>query len=399
MGARVPQVTALMISPDRRIADEFLESLGRGRAFEIIADLRAYPTVANLDTRIRQLRPDVLLLDVATDLELAGELIRYASTQNPPVHVIGLHTQNDSNAILRSLRYGASEFLYAPFDVSIQEAAISRIQKLLQPAGGERESGKIVTFSSAKPGSGASTLAMQTAYALRRASGKRVLLADFDLTTGVLGFYLKLDHACSLVDVLQRADQIDSDLWTAVTADANGVDVLPAPEFPFTDSVEQSGLHQVLEHARNTYEWTVVDLPSIFQRLSLLTLSEADRAFIVASSELASLHLARKAVKLIKQLGLDAQKIQVLINRMDKRNTDLNISDMSKLLECAVDTSLPNDSLALQRGIILGQPLGTDSELGKAVENLAGKLLGVVPEIKRRSEGRRFAIRPLLSHN
>ena len=40
-----PQITALMISPNRRIAEEFLESLGRGRAFEILADLRAYPTV------------------------------------------------------------------------------------------------------------------------------------------------------------------------------------------------------------------------------------------------------------------------------------------------------------------------------------------------------------------
>ena len=110
------------------------------------------------------------------------------------MHVIGLHTNNDSDAILRSLRYGASEFLYALFDVSIQEAAISRIQKLLQPSGGERESGKVVVFSSAKGGSGASTLAMQTASALRRASGKRVLLADFDLMAGSLGFYLNLEH-------------------------------------------------------------------------------------------------------------------------------------------------------------------------------------------------------------
>jgi pilus assembly protein CpaE len=223
------------------------------------------------------------------------------------------------------------------------------------------------------------------------------LLADFDLMTGALGFYLKLDHAYSLVDVIQRADRIDYDLWTTVTADADGIDVLPAPELPFTDSVEQGGLHQMLAHARSTYEWTVVDLPSIFQRLSLLTLAEADRAFIVASSELASLHLARKAIKLITQLGLDAQKIQVLINRMDKRNSELNASDLSKLLECAVDTSLPNDSLALQRGLTLGQPLGNDSELGRAVDSLAGKLMGVVPELKKKPEGR-FAIRPLLSH-
>jgi pilus assembly protein CpaE len=396
MGARGPQIRALMISPNRRIADEFLESLGRGRAFEIIADLRAYPTTANLDTRIRQLRPDVLLLDVATDLDVAGELIRAVTSQTQPVHVIALHTQNDSEAILRSLRHGASEFLFAPFEISIQAAAIARIQKLLQPAGGEREAGKVVVFSSAKPGSGASTLAMQTAYAIRRASGKRVLLADFDLMSGSLGFFLKLDHAYSLVDLIQQADRIDYDLWSMVTSDADGIDVLPAPEIPFTNSIEQGGLHQVLQHARNTYEWTVIDLPSIFQRLSLLTLSEVDRAFLVATSDLASLHLARKAVRLVAQLGLDSQKVQILINRMDKR-TELNTSDLTKLFECQVDTSLPNDPLALQRGVTLGQPLEGETELGRAVDALAGKLMGVVPENKK-VQGR-FAIRPLLSHS
>jgi pilus assembly protein CpaE len=396
MAGRTPQITALMISPNRRIADEFLESLGRGRAFDIIGDLRAYPTVANLDTRIRQLRPEVLLLDVATDLDAAGELIRAVTSQKPPVHVIGLHTNNDSEAILRSLRYGASEFLFAPFEISVQSAAISRIQRLLQPVGGEREAGKVVVFSSAKPGSGASTLALQTAYAIRRATGKRVLLADFDLMAGSIGFFLKLDLKYSLVDLIQRADRIDYDLWSTVTSDADGIDVLAAPDIPFTDSIEQGGLHQVLQHARNTYEWTVVDLPTIFQRLSLLTLSEADRAFIVATSELASLHLARKAVKLVAQLGLDSQKIQVLINRMDKRN-EINTSDLSKLFECQVDTSLPNDQLMLQRCVTLGQPLEGDSELGKAVDSLAGKLMGVLPE-KKKIQGR-FAIRPLLSHS
>jgi pilus assembly protein CpaE len=395
MGARGAQITALLISPNRRIADQFLESLGRGRAFEIVADLRAYPSVSNLDTRIRQLRPDVLLLDVASELDVAGELIRSVTSQKPPVHVIGLHTNNDSDAILRSLRYGASEFLYAPFDVSIQEAAISRIQKLLQPSGGERESGKVVVFSSAKGGSGASTLAMQTASALRRTSGKRVLLADFDLMAGSLGFYLNLEQSHSLVDLIHSADHLDHDTWSTMTADADGIDVLPAPDVPFTDAVEAGGLHQVLAHARNMYEWTVIDLPAIFQRISLLTLSEADRAFIVSTSDLASLHLTRKAVKLVTQLGLDSQKVQVLINRMDKRN-ELNTSDLTKLFDCHVEAAIPNDQLAFQRGVTLGQPPEPDSELGRIVDSLAGKLMGAVREPKKPQV--RFAIRPLLSH-
>jgi pilus assembly protein CpaE len=126
-----------------------------------------------------------------------------------------------------------------------------------------------------------------------------------------------------------------------------------------------------------------------------LTLAEADKAFLVSTAELASLHLARKAVRLVTQLGLDSQKIQVLVNRMEKR-TDLNASDLSKLFECPVDTSLPSDPLVLQRGITRGQPLEGDTELGKAVDNLAGKLMGIVAPV-RKPQGR-FAIRPLLSH-
>ena len=395
MRNRGPQIRAFLVSPNRQLAEDFLESLGRGRGFEMVGDLRAYPTAAMLDTRLRQVRPDVLLLDVATDLDAAGELIRAVTAQKPTIHVIGLHTHNNSEAILRSLRNGASEFLFAPFDVSVQAAAISRIEKLLQPAVGEKEAGKVVVFSSAKPGSGASTLAVQTAYALRRASGKRVVLADFDLVAGSLGFYLNLESQYSLVDLIQQADRLDYDIWSTTTVDADGIDVLGAPEIPFTDSVEQGGLHRVLEHARTLYEWTIVDLPSIFQRLSLLTLSETDRAFLIATSELASLHLARRAVKLIAQLGLDSQKVQVLINRMDARG-ELNVSDLTKLFECQVDTALPSDPLGLQRGITLGRPLEADTELGRAVDGIAGKLMGMV-DAKPVKHAPRSSFLPLLS--
>ena len=95
----------------------------------------------------------------------------------------------DSDAILRSLRSGASEFLYAPFDVQTQNDAVARLRRLLQPGPAERsEPGSIVAFSSAKPGSGASTLAAQTAFALRRTTSQRVLLADFDLMGGMIAF-------------------------------------------------------------------------------------------------------------------------------------------------------------------------------------------------------------------
>jgi pilus assembly protein CpaE len=396
MGSRSQQITALLISPDRRLADQFVKSTAKGRAFDIIGDLSAYPALQALDSKLRQLRPEVVLLDVATSLESATELIRHATSLTPPIHVIGLHTHNDSEAVLRSLRFGASEFLYAPFDVSIQEAAISRIQKLLQPTGAiDRVKGKVVVFSSAKPGSGASTLAIQTAYALRRATGRRVLVADFDLLSGSAAFYLDAQHDYSLIDVLQHSGRLTHDFWSTVTVDADGIDVLPAPEMPFTDAVEHRKMIELLEHARGNYEWTVVDLPCIFDRLSLVTVMEADRAFLVSTPELASLHLARRGVKLLKQIGLDSQKLQVLINRIDSRD-DLGTGNLNKLFDCRVDTSLPDDKLGIQRVVTLGKPIDNETELGRAIDALAGKLLGVVPEKKR---PRQFLTRPAFSQS
>ena len=120
------EMTALLIAPDRDLAQQFLATLPQTKAFQVLADLKSYPPQQTLEIRVRQLKPDVILLDLVTDLAAATDLIRAIAALTPPVLVVGLHTHSDSSAILQSLRAGASEFLYAPFDLSNQREAISR---------------------------------------------------------------------------------------------------------------------------------------------------------------------------------------------------------------------------------------------------------------------------------
>jgi pilus assembly protein CpaE len=334
----------------------------------------------------------VVLIDLATDLGAATEVIRYATSANSSIHVIGLHTQNDSEAILRSLRSGASEFLYAPFEVSVQEAAISRIQKLLQPASpAGRAPGKLVVFSSAKPGSGASTLAVQTAHALRRATNGRVVLIDLDLLCGSAAFFLNANPDYSVIDVLRHSGELSAEVWSTATVDGDGIDVLAAPEMPFLGVVSQGRINEVLEAARGHYDWVVVDLPSIFHPSSVQTMKEADHAFLVSTPELASLHLARRAVTMLTEAGVEPQKFQVLINRMESRD-ELSVGKLSKLFNCKVNTSLSDDKLGIQRVLTTGKPLAGETELGRAIDSLAGKLMGAVPEKKR--QPRHYLVRP-----
>ena len=239
---------------------------------------------------------------------------------------------------------------------------------------GEAQPGTIVAFSSAKPGSGASTLAAQTAFALRRTTSKRVLLADFDLMGGMIGFYLKLNNTKSLMDALQSAEQLNT-VWPTLVTPSEGVDILAAPETPYAGPLDGARLHAVLEHARMSYDWVIVDLPVVFQRLSLMAISESDRAFLVSTPELPSLHLARKAVNLLDHLGFPKERFQIMMNRMNGRD-ELAGSDMERLFNCSIDARIPNDYFSLHRAVTLGQPVDRQCDLGKAIEELADRLSG-----------------------
>jgi pilus assembly protein CpaE len=369
-----PEITAVLIAPDRDLAQQLLNTLPQTRYFQILADLKSYPPHQTLEIRARQLKPHAVLIDLASDTAAALELIRFISTLTPPVLVIGLHTSNDAQAILQSLRAGASEFLYAPFEAATQREAVTRLRRLVQPeTPTPTEAGHAVAFASSKPGSGASTIATQTAFSLHRLTGKRVLLADCDLTGGTIGFYLKLSHSYSLVDALQHAEHLDPALWGSLTVNYGGVDILPAPAVPYADPLDGARLRLLAEQARWMYEWVILDLPTIFTRTSLMVVSECERAYVVSTAELPSLHLTRKALTMVDQLGFPKERFHVLINRVDKRD-NIGIADMEKLFGCKVHASLPSDYFALHRVVTLGQPLGTDCELGRSIESVAQRL-------------------------
>jgi len=376
------EITALLITANDQLSRDFQETLVTARTFQIVGEISGYPTEQVLEMRLNQTQPQAILVDLASDLEKATETIQVLVGMGRDLFIIGLHTNNDSSAILRSLRAGATEFLYAPFDPEVQREAMARLVRLRQPAlsetGLDREiSGTIQVFASAKPGAGSSTIAAQTAFAIRRATNARVLLADFDLMGGAIGFYLKLDHRCSLLEALQHAEHLDPSGWNSITAKCGGVDVLPAPLAPYTRGIDGNRLSLVLESSRHAYDYVIVDLPMIFNRISMMSASQADRAFLVTSSELPSLHLARKSVALLEQIGLPKERVQMLVNRSSRRD-GIGVADLEKLFNCPVFASLPNDYFSLHRVITLGQPLGPEGELGKAFENLAAKMLGQV---------------------
>ena len=77
----------------------------------------------------------------------------------------------------------------------------------------------------------------------------------------------------------------------------------------------------LVEQARQLYDWVVVDLPTVFSRTSLMAISECERAFLISTAELPSLHLTRKALTMVDQLGFPRDRFHVLVNRVSRRDS------------------------------------------------------------------------------
>jgi pilus assembly protein CpaE len=369
------ELTALLIAPDRRLAEQFAASQTESRACQILSELKAYPTRQTLEVRLKQLHPDLVIVDAGTNLAAAADIIQFIASTGLSIQLVGLHPRNDSEALLTCLRRGACEFLHAPFEEAIQREAFSRLLRLRPP---EQETapqpGTTVVFSSAKPGSGASTLAFHTACALRRSERKRVLLIDLDLAGGGISFYSKSAESNSVLDFLTGdGPQPGGRYWSTLKAGCDGIDVLPAPSVPYCGSIETSRLAGLFDCARANYDYVLVDAPVVFKRLSLLALSNSDRGLLISTGEIASVHLARRAVQLLERLGFPKDRFQIVVNRAN-RSDDVSPAGLEKLFSCAISSRLPDDHLALHRVLTLGRALEPESDLGKGIGELTALL-------------------------
>lgn len=370
---REPALPALLISPDKELAAAAQKAIAEAKVFEIVSELRSYPPAQTAEIRIRQAQPDVVLIDLASDMEAARGLLRSIAAMRPPLPVVGLGMSNDASLILEGLRAGAGDFLHAPFKQEAQQEAAVRIRRLRQvEEAPHQEQGQLIAFSSTKPGSGSSTLAMQSAFTLRRLTGKRVLLVDFDLISGSVAFSLKLAPVYSVLDCLAQSDRLNPALWSSFVTNCHGVDILAAPDSPTTDVPESSRVHEVIEYARMFYDWVLVDLPTVFHQLSLFMMSEADQVYLVSTSELASLHLGRRASGMLSQLGFEKERVRMVVNRLSKKE-EIAPADMEKIFTCPVYSAFPNDYFALHKVVTRAEPLGTETELGRALERFGAK--------------------------
>src|SRR5215471_7061782 len=119
----------LIICPDRALFHGLTTILADLTPGSSLSDLKVYPARRAFADAINVEKPTVCFLDVGSSWDSAAALMNEASAANPSLPVVAISGGNDPDVILRSLRQGASEFLFQPFAIEQVGAALERLSR------------------------------------------------------------------------------------------------------------------------------------------------------------------------------------------------------------------------------------------------------------------------------
>lgn len=370
-------IRALVIVPDGELREgllipEHAEQRAALQSVVIQQTLDYYPEEAELRRILDVVLPQVVFYDAATNLDAALDTARVLR-ERAGVFLVALHRACEPQVLMRLMHVGVREIWQLPYEASTVRQSLDRLNEALREQPGTPGSTRqVIAFLPAKPGSGASTIAVNTALALARVEKRRVLLADLDLQEGIAKFLLKLSPAFTAVDALEKVTELDDTLWSEVVAKADLIDVLISGPVAGQMQYSVGRLRRLIEFVRRAYATTFLDLPGRLDELALEALEECTRILMVCTPDLPTLFLAREKIRYLESRGM-GERIGLLLNRWNK-NAPLTIADVESVLGLPVQQSIQEDVEQVAQAVLNGGGVEPMSSLGREYNVLAQSL-------------------------
>jgi pilus assembly protein CpaE len=359
----------VVICPDQELREDLKDALAETQLVGIVRALDRYPSQLDLGRFLRAAAPEVVFLSVESRRQ-ALELAAGVEAQAPGTQIVAVDRTCHPDALLETMRAGIREFLAPPFDPEAVKQLIERVAQTVEKQPPTIEStDSVLAFLPSKAGVGCSTVALNTSIMLSQLPDMKVLLADFDLNCGMIGFMLQLDSPYSIVSAAENAHQMDENLWQKLVSSHGNLDVLHAGKLAPGFRIEATQIRYLLDFARRNYKAICIDLSGILEKFSLEILHEAKQIFLVCTAEVPSLHLAREKLRFLRNLDLDG-RVKVLLNRA-QRHSFIPVSEVEKLLQLPVYMSFPNDYMGVHKALTAGKNVDASSELGRGFRALA----------------------------
>jgi len=289
-------------------------------------------------------------------------------------YLVAISPDDDPESLVRTHRAGADEHLSLPLSQHDLLKICIKLAEGTATAPRDSQGGELWVVYGPKGGVGATTLVVNLAIALR-ATQRDVALVDLDVYSGDAAFFLNVQTASTLRDVLINYNRLDAVLVQgAMVRHPSGVSILSAPgiargEPPLEPTAEQT--IAILELVTGLHELTLVNTPGFPSDATRAALTSADRILLVTDLTVPAVRACARTIDWLEGEGVDAKSgVEVIVNRYNPRGTEVSLADVSRMMPAPVRTMLPCDDAAALAAANAGRPLAEGTPLHKAIAQL-----------------------------
>ncbi|HVO64305.1 MAG TPA: AAA family ATPase [Terriglobales bacterium] len=323
--------------------------------------------------QIQDLRAEVVVIDIEqSHAHRAINTIELLKNSTNDLAIFAFGDLEHPATIVAAMRAGACEYLDRSADSTpVQEALgryLSSRARSINAAGRAR----VLTFMNAKGGSGATTLAVNTALALQQEHGA-TLLVDF-ATLGHAALHLNVRPVFGLVDALQNLHRMDAALLKGfITVCRRDLHLLAGVNQVTGLAPTTAELARLFDLLVSHYEYVVVDCSSRMDEISHMIADLSHEVLLVSQTDVAALWSTNRIRVWLDETGTDG-KIRAVLNRY-KKIAGFGEEDVQKATSCKVAWKVPNSYHPVASAIDRGEPLILhDSDLSRSIRGLAAML-------------------------
>ena len=301
--------------------------------------------------------PRILMVDVSDSADPVADVAALAGMLEAGTALIALGRTNDVAFFRAMLAAGAADYLLKPATGEAVREALARAEA--GPQQGQRSPGRLILFTGARGGVGASTIATNCAWIAANELRRRVILADLDLQFGTVALSLDLDPGPGLREALSDPDRID-DLFVerAIAKAGEHLAVLGSEEpFEETPGFAAGAALKLIAAIGAHYDLVMVDLPGRLAVAYPELLAAASELVVVCDLSLASLRDTNRLRRFFKDSGCEG-KVSIVANLVGAgRRGQLTRAQFEKGLESRIDCLVPADAKNAGRAANVGAPL------------------------------------------
>lgn len=343
-------IELMIVDESFEVRQSLKQMIGSNRGLAVIGEVRNGKEALS---RLATISPSIILMSVPEDVSESIKDMEQIALKHPNVAVIVLSVHRDWHYVRQYMRVGAKDYLYMPVTPDILLNTIEevyRLDKELHKRSSEAvltdeytQQVRVVSFFSSKGGVGKTTIAVNAAvsFALQ---GKKTVLIDLDLQSGITHLLLNLNPTRTISDLTKEMNEIDPDvLERYLLRHESGLAVLCAPKRPEEmELVKPADVRVIIQSLQRRYDYIVIDTSPTVNDVLLTALELSDDCLLVSTLNLAVLKNNRTLLDLLKELNYDFGKIKHLVNRANVKN-GVTVQDAARALNLDVFWELNDD--------------------------------------------------------